>query len=191
MICSSETCVGLHRGTRCYISEDKLLNYIYCHVLGVCDYIRGVDWILDLLTHFFYTRLGTTSNYSAISNLLTSQIRTYTKSSQFAFSSRFLVINLNNRDSSASRAHVVSIRQISRKWNLVTCQLNSSPFWGHIFRYRVMKLFVSLIKHLNFFSVNRNEVLHTASFKKGDKVFWCMKYTADTKEKAYIYTNID
>jgi hypothetical protein len=33
---------------------------MYCHVLGVCEYRRGMDFILDLLT-----QLGTTSNDSA------------------------------------------------------------------------------------------------------------------------------
>jgi hypothetical protein len=34
-----------------------------------CDYRRGMDWILDLLT-----QLGTTSNYSATANLHILQI---------------------------------------------------------------------------------------------------------------------
>jgi hypothetical protein len=35
----------------------------YCHDLEVCEYRRGIDWILDLLT-----QLETTHNYSAIDN---------------------------------------------------------------------------------------------------------------------------
>jgi hypothetical protein len=47
--------------------------------------------------------LGTTSNYSAIANLDTLQITTArAKSSQSAFTSRFLVTDLNSGDSSAS-----------------------------------------------------------------------------------------
>jgi hypothetical protein len=43
-----------------------------CEDLGVCVTIRRcVDWILDLLTP-----LGTTSNYSAIADLNTSQFAT-------------------------------------------------------------------------------------------------------------------
>jgi hypothetical protein len=50
-----------------------------------------------------YTRLGTTNNYSAIADLHTSQFtRAHAMSSQSAFSSRFLVTDLNNGDSSPS-----------------------------------------------------------------------------------------
>jgi hypothetical protein len=50
-----------------------------------------------------YTRLGTTSNYSAIADLHTLQItRAHTKPSQSAVTSHFLVTDLNNGDSSAS-----------------------------------------------------------------------------------------
>jgi hypothetical protein len=50
-----------------------------------------------------YTRLETTSTYNAIANLNTSQItRAHAKSSQSAFTSRFLAMVLNNGDSSAS-----------------------------------------------------------------------------------------
>jgi hypothetical protein len=51
----------------------------------------------------FNTRLVTTFNYSAITCIHTLQItRAHAKSSQFAVTSRFLVTNLNNGDSSAS-----------------------------------------------------------------------------------------
>jgi hypothetical protein len=49
------------------------------------------------------TRLGTTSTCNAIADLHTSQItRVHAKSSQSAFTSRFLVTDLNNGDSSDS-----------------------------------------------------------------------------------------
>jgi hypothetical protein len=43
------------------------LNYIV--TISGCDYRRGMDWRLDLLT-----QLGTTSNYSAIGDFYTFQI---------------------------------------------------------------------------------------------------------------------
>jgi uncharacterized PurR-regulated membrane protein YhhQ (DUF165 family) len=50
-----------------------------------------------------YTPLVTTISYSAIVNTHTLQItRAHVKSSQFAFTSRFLVTDLNNEDYSAS-----------------------------------------------------------------------------------------
>jgi hypothetical protein len=63
---------------------------------SVSDYRQGYDWWPDLLTTY------TTRNY-AIANPHTLQItRSHAKSSQSAFTSRFLVTDLNNRDSSAS-----------------------------------------------------------------------------------------
>jgi hypothetical protein len=41
-----------------------------CYVVCVCDYRRGIDWILDLLT-YLYTPLETASNYGAIADLHT------------------------------------------------------------------------------------------------------------------------
>jgi hypothetical protein len=56
-----------------------------------------------LMNGFIYhlqTRLGTTSTYNAIADLHTLQItREHTESSQTAFTSRFLVTDLNNGDS--------------------------------------------------------------------------------------------
>jgi hypothetical protein len=52
---------------------------------------------------FLYTQLGATSNYNAIADLHTLQITTaQATSSQSVFTSRFLVTDLNNGDSSAS-----------------------------------------------------------------------------------------
>jgi hypothetical protein len=46
---------------------------------------------------------GTTSNYNAVADLHPLQItRAHAKSSQSAFTSHFLVMDLNNRDSSTS-----------------------------------------------------------------------------------------
>jgi hypothetical protein len=55
------------------------------------------------LIKYLYTQLVTASNYSAIANLHTLQItRAHAKPSQSAFTSCFLVTDLNNGDSSAS-----------------------------------------------------------------------------------------
>jgi hypothetical protein len=53
--------------------------------------------------HYLYTELITTSNYNTVANLHTLQIiRAHAKSSQSAFTSRFLVMDLNSGDSSTS-----------------------------------------------------------------------------------------
>jgi hypothetical protein len=80
----------------------------------VCDYRRGMDWILDLLTQH-----ATTINYSAIADLHKSQITRAPAKPFFpgccVFNSRSLATASNSEDSSASRVHVVTVRQISRK----------------------------------------------------------------------------
>jgi hypothetical protein len=54
-------------------------------------------------TDHFTTRLMTTCDYNTITNLHSLQITTaHAKPSQSAFTSRFPVMDLNNRDSSAS-----------------------------------------------------------------------------------------
>jgi hypothetical protein len=59
--------------------------------------------LVNRFTGHLYTPLVTTSNYNTIANPYILQItRAHTKSSQFAFTSRFLVMNLNNGHSSAS-----------------------------------------------------------------------------------------
>jgi hypothetical protein len=67
------------------------------------DYGRGLDWEMDLLTSL-YTRLGTTSNYSAIADLHSLQITVaHAKPQLFiVVSSRCLVTALNSGDSSVS-----------------------------------------------------------------------------------------
>jgi hypothetical protein len=75
-------------------------------------------WIggLDLLTHL-YTPLGTTSNYSATANLHNSQITTAPTKPFPAccvFNSRSLASGSNSGDFSVSRAHVITVRRISR-----------------------------------------------------------------------------
>jgi hypothetical protein len=66
------------------------------------DYRQGFDWWPDLLnTYIHNSQLQV--NYSIIANLHTLQItRAHAKSSQSAFTSRFLITDLNNGDSSAS-----------------------------------------------------------------------------------------
>jgi hypothetical protein len=97
---------------------------VYCHGY-VCDYRRGFDWWMDLLTT--YTRLGTTNNYSITANLHNSQIITVlTKPFPpcYVFTGRFLATASNNGDSPASRAQVLSSQlpvRISTQLNVVPC----------------------------------------------------------------------
>jgi hypothetical protein len=68
-----------------------------------------------------YTRLGTTSTYNAVADLHTLQIsRAHAKSSQSAFTSRFLVTDLNNGDYSAFCA-----RAVARWLILLTTELST------------------------------------------------------------------
>jgi hypothetical protein len=65
------------------------------------DYKRGLDWWLDLLNTYTHNSL-LHATYSAIANLHTLQItKAHAKSSQSDFTSRFVVTDLNNWDSSA------------------------------------------------------------------------------------------
>jgi hypothetical protein len=79
---------------------------------SMCVTIDGLsDWILDLLT----TRLGTTSNYSAIANLRSSQITTAAAKSfpvYCVFTSPSLATASNSGGSSASSAQVLSERRL-------------------------------------------------------------------------------
>jgi hypothetical protein len=71
----------------------------------------------------FTTRIGTARNYSAISNLHTSQITTVHDKSFLAccvFTSRYLVMASNSGDSSTSRA------QVNSEWRLPSYYLFSS-----------------------------------------------------------------
>jgi hypothetical protein len=53
-----------------------LLNYfVYIVTYWGCDYRRGLEWMIGFIAHFI-TRLGSTSNYSAIINLHNSQFIT-------------------------------------------------------------------------------------------------------------------
>jgi hypothetical protein len=74
----------------------------------------GLD--IGFIDHL-YAPLGTTSNYSAITNLHTLKITT-APAELFAvccvFNSRSLAMASNSGDPSASRARVVAVRQISR-----------------------------------------------------------------------------
>jgi hypothetical protein len=74
---------------------------MYCHVLGACDYSRGMDWVLDLLT-----LLGTTGNYSATADLNTLHFTTAPAKPFPAccVNRRSLATASNSGDSSASRA---------------------------------------------------------------------------------------
>jgi hypothetical protein len=79
-----------------------LLRQNIIHILSRVGVTVGGVWFDGVIAHL-YTRLGTTNNYSAIAELHNLQLtREHAKSSQSAFTSRFLVTDLNNGDSSAS-----------------------------------------------------------------------------------------
>jgi hypothetical protein len=68
-----------------------------------------------------YPPLGTTSNCSAIANVHILQITTApskTFSSLLYLQQPFLTTASNSGDSSASRAHVITVRRISRNWTV-------------------------------------------------------------------------
>jgi hypothetical protein len=77
----------------------------------------------------FNTPLETTRNYSAVTNLHTSQI-TAAPAKPFpaccVFSNRSLAAVSNSGDSSASCAHIITVQQISCNWTFVKCPLNCS-----------------------------------------------------------------
>jgi hypothetical protein len=85
--------------------------------------MEGYDWILDL-----FTPHRITSNYSAIADLQTLQVtaaNTKSSAASNVFNSRFLITDVNSRYSSASRALVLPVRRIFRKWTLInSSQLN-------------------------------------------------------------------
>jgi hypothetical protein len=78
-----------------------------------CDSRRGFELDIGFNDHF-YSRLGTTSNYSAIVNIHNSQINTSAMSFPACcfFTSRSLETASNSGDSSISRAQVLSERML-------------------------------------------------------------------------------
>jgi hypothetical protein len=90
--------------------------------MGVCDYRRGMDWILNLLTP-----LGTTSNYSATADLHTLQFNT-APAKPFpvccVLNRRFLATDSNSGDTSSSRAQVLLSQPPVQNSCQFYCQLN-------------------------------------------------------------------
>jgi hypothetical protein len=81
-------------------------------------------------TEHLYTRLEITSNYNAPANLHTLQFTVANiKPSQACsvFTNRSLAKASNSGDFSSSRAHVVTVRQISRNSQLYSTQLSIAP----------------------------------------------------------------
>jgi hypothetical protein len=72
-----------------------------------------------------YTPIATTSNYSAIYTIHTSPQHPLSLfPACYVFNSRSLATVSNSGDSWAFRAHVVTLRRISRNWTLVDCKLD-------------------------------------------------------------------
>jgi hypothetical protein len=91
-------------------------------------YIDGV-WIgeLDLLnTCTHHSELQVITALSLISTLYKSQQHPLSLFQPTVFTSRSLATASNSGDCIAFRAHIVTVRRISRNWTLVDCQLNYS-----------------------------------------------------------------
>jgi hypothetical protein len=98
-------------------------NFVTC--------MRVLDWRLDLLTA--YTHIVTTNNYGSSTNLHTLQItRAHAKSSQSAFTGRFVVTDFNTETITVSLNYALQISHInsslhSRTFNWTFLQLISCP----------------------------------------------------------------
>jgi hypothetical protein len=93
-------------------------SYTIVTILG--DYRRGLDWWMELLTTYLCTRLGTTSNYSAIVIFHNSQITTAPVKlfpACCVFTSRSLATTSSGGDSSASRAQDLTSETPVQNWN--------------------------------------------------------------------------
>jgi hypothetical protein len=99
-------------------------THTHTHDLGASDYRRVMDWRTDLLT----TCIHHSELQAITAPLLISRIH---RSPQHplsllpaccVFTSRSLRTASNSGDSSASRAHVATVRRISCNWTLVDCQ---------------------------------------------------------------------
>jgi hypothetical protein len=106
IICKTRTGVQI-------IANPELVRFhcMYCHVVW-SDSRRGFELNIGFID-FFSTRLGTTSNYSAIANLHTLQITTAPAKPFPAccvFTSHSLVTDSNSGHS--SRAHALSERRL-------------------------------------------------------------------------------
>jgi hypothetical protein len=102
-----------------------------------------MNWLLDLLIH-----LGTTNNYSAIADLHTLQI-TAAYLSGSVFNSRFLVTDVNSKDSSASRAQVILVRPPPNSLSTVVGVFsNPLPRNGGLFAYCI-----AMAEHATIFIV--------------------------------------
>jgi hypothetical protein len=124
--------LSLHHFLECQIKKSfSSYMHTYCRVFrsvtidGVC--IGG--WFIDNL----YTALGTTNNYSAVTNLYTVQINTAPAKLLPAYcvsNSLSLATACNRGDSLASRAYVVSVRRISRNWIVTPVVFKITPRHG-------------------------------------------------------------
>jgi hypothetical protein len=89
-----------------------------------------MDWMLDLLnTYIHHSELQVITVPLLISTIHRSPQHPLSHfPASCVFNSRSLTTASNSGDSSASRAHVVTVRRISRNWTLVDCQVNSRAF---------------------------------------------------------------
>jgi hypothetical protein len=100
----------------------------YMVTIYVCDCRRGVVWWMDLLTTYIrHSELNVITEMSLISTLYKSPQHTLILFQACCiFNSHLLAMASSSWDSSASRAHVVTVWLISRILVLVNCQINHS-----------------------------------------------------------------
>jgi hypothetical protein len=96
-------------------------------VTCMCDYRRGLDWWMDLLTTYIHhSELQVITAPLVITIHRTPQHLLSLFPACCVFNSRSLATDSNIGDSATSSAHIVTLRRISRNWTLVICQLNYS-----------------------------------------------------------------
>jgi hypothetical protein len=96
-----------------------------------CDYRRGMNWGMDLLTTCVHdSELQVITVPPLISKLCKSQKHPLSLFQPAVFTSRSLAKASNSGDSSASRAHVVTIRRISRNWTVAPIVFKVTPRHG-------------------------------------------------------------
>jgi hypothetical protein len=83
----------------CYFYFQYHLTIIFIvlllsRVIGVCDYRRGADWMIEFIDTL-YTPLGTTRNYSAIVDLHTLKFAVTHTLGFAVFTSRILATDFN------------------------------------------------------------------------------------------------
>jgi hypothetical protein len=111
----------------CLLRRFADLLHLMLSRIGACDYRWGLEWWMDLLTTCtHHSELQVITAPLLISTIHKSPLHPLNLFPACSVNSRSLATSSNSGDSSASLAHVVTLRRISRNWTLVKCQLNYS-----------------------------------------------------------------